>query len=223
MPHETKIAERILKIQKHINILTRISRANYYQRFFQEHKQNMLKTWEGIKAIINIGNISKKYINCLNINDIDETDPAILSDSFNKFFTTIAQKIKSKIVPTNKEYTNYLTNPCEKTFFLKPTTSNETEEIIKTLNVYKSLGPNSIPTKLLQKFSKSNSIPLSSLINLSFKNGVFLNALKLASAISVFKKEDYLQCNNYRPISLTTNMSKITEKLVHQRLYLFLK
>ena len=126
-------------------------------------------------------------------------------------------------MPTNKKYIDYLVNPSEKTLFLRPATFDETEDIIKTLSVYKSLGPNSIPTKLLQQFSKSISISLSSLINLSFKNGVFPNALKLASAISVFKKGDYLQCNNYRSISLTSNISKKTKKLVHQRLYLFLK
>ena len=36
-------------------------------------------------------------------------------------------------------------------------------------------------------------------------------------------KGDYLQCKNYRPISLILNKSKKTEKLVHQRLYLFLE
>ena len=41
-----------------INILTRNSKANHYQNFFQEHKQNKLKTWEGVKSIINI-NITK--------------------------------------------------------------------------------------------------------------------------------------------------------------------
>ena len=38
-----------------------------------------------------------------------------------------------------------------------------------------------------------------------------------------FKKGDCLQCNNYRPISLTSNISKITDKLVHRRLYFFLE
>ena len=51
----------------------------------------------------------------------------------------------------------------------------------------------------------------------------FQNALKFASVIPAFKKEDYLQCNNYRPISLTLSVSKITEKLVHQRLYLLIE
>ena len=57
-------------------------------------------------AIMHIRNISKKNINCLNKNDIEETDPAILSDSFNKFFTTTAGKIESKMVLTNKNYTD---------------------------------------------------------------------------------------------------------------------
>ena len=66
-----KLHKEFQKYRNNINILTRISRANYYQRFFQEHKQNMLKTWKAIKAIINIKNISKKNINCLNINNIE--------------------------------------------------------------------------------------------------------------------------------------------------------
>ena len=64
-----------------------------------------------------------------------EYNPAILSDSFNKFFTKIAQKIKSKIVPTNKNYTDYLTNPPD-------------QNMIKTLSVGKSLGSNRLPIKL---------------------------------------------------------------------------
>ena len=103
------------------------------------------------------------------MNNIEETDPVVLNDSFNKFFLTIAQKIESKIVATNKNYSDYLTNPSEKTFFLRPTTPDETKDIIKTLSVGKSVGPNSIPTKLLKQFPKSISIPLSNLINLSFK------------------------------------------------------
>ena len=76
-----------------------------------------------------------------------EYNPAILSDSFNKFFTKIAQKIKSKIVPTNKNYTDYLTNPSEKTFFLRPTTTPD-QNMIKTLSVGKLLGSNRLPIKL---------------------------------------------------------------------------
>ena len=39
----------------------------------------------------------------------------------------------------------------------------------------------------------------------------------------IFKIGDYLQRKSYRHITLTSNLSKRTEKLVHQRLYLFLQ
>ena len=94
----------------------------------------MLKTWEGIKSIININTTKNKSINCLSGNDIEETDPFVLSSSFNKVFTTIAEKIESNIVHTPNIYTDYLTNPSEKTFVLTPTSPDEVEDIIKTLN-----------------------------------------------------------------------------------------
>ena len=84
--------------------------------------------------------MSKKNINCPSVNDIEETDPAILSDSFNKFFTTLTQKIESKLVPTNKNYTDYLTNPSKKTFFLRLQLLTK-QKTIKKLSVGKSPGP----------------------------------------------------------------------------------
>ena len=78
----------------------------------------MVKTWEGIKSIIHINTTKSKSINCFNVNNIEETDPFVLSSSFNKFFTKIAKKIESNIVHTPKNYTDYLTNPSEKNFHL---------------------------------------------------------------------------------------------------------
>ena len=46
--------------------------------------------------------------------------------------------------------------------------------------------------------------------------------MKLARVVPLYKKDDKLDCNNYRPISLLPNLSKIFEKLVHQKLTLFL-
>ena len=214
---------KVKKYRNSINILKRNSKANYYQNFFHDHKRNLQKTWEGVKMIININKSTKKEVNCLQINANEETDPAVLSQTFNKFFSSIAKKIESKLVNTTKHYTDYLTEPITDSFILTPTNTEEVEDIIKTLNIRKSVGPNSIPIKLLKQFSKEISVPIEKLINLSFETGIFPDALKLASIIPVFKKGDPLQCTNYRPISLISNISKIMEKLVHHRLYIFLE
>ena len=57
---------------------------------------------------------------------------------------------------------------------------------------------------------------------MSFTQGIFPNILKIAKVVPVFKSGNYLDCSNYRPISLLSALSKILEKLVHKRLYDFL-
>ena len=49
--------------------LNKISKGNHYQKYFHEHKENMLKTWNGIKSIININKKEKKYVNCVKVDD----------------------------------------------------------------------------------------------------------------------------------------------------------
>ena len=52
---------------------------------------------------------------------------------------------------------------------------------------------------------------------------VFPSALKTTKVVPVFKKDSKLDYNNYRPISLLSNVEKILEKLMYKRLYTFLK
>ena len=64
--------------------------------------------------------------------------------------------------------------------------------------------------------------PLIQLINLSFSIGKFPAMLKVAKVIPVFKKDSQLECCNYQPISLLSNIDKIIEKLMYSRVIKFL-
>jgi len=46
--------------------------------------------------------------------------------------------------------------------------------------------------------------------------------LKIAKVVSIFKKGDPNQVNNYRPIFLLSQFSKILEKLTYNRLHCYL-
>ena len=106
---------------------------------------------------------------------------------------------------------------------IKPTTPQEIESVISKLDTSKSVGPNSIPNQLIQSISKSISIPLANIFNSSFKIGIFPEFLKISTIIPIYKKDSKLKVANYRPISLLSNINKILEKLMFQRLYTFLE
>ena len=106
--------------------------------------------------------------------------------------------------------------------FLTPTTPDDIEVLIGNMKVNKGVGPNSIPTKNLKDYKSEFSKPLSDMINTSFTTGIFPCALKVANIVPIHKKGDNLDCNNYLPISLLSNISKFFEKMIHIRLTSFL-
>ena len=107
----------------------------------------------------------------------------------NKFFTEIGTNIQNKISPTRKYYTDYLLNPNKETFLITPTTEEDISNIISDLNIRKSTGPNSIPTKIMKQTKDVISAPLVKLINKSFHTGVFPKILNIAKVILIFKSE----------------------------------
>ena len=100
------------------------------------------------------------------------------------------------------------------------------EEIIETIKDLKSniaAGPYSIPTEIIDLIQINIAEPLTKLINVSIANALYFENLKDSKAIPVFQtKGTLLDCNNYRPISLLSNINKIIEKLMHKRIYSFL-
>ena len=190
----------------------------HYQKYFETNKLNLSKTWEGIREVINIRKKKGQTINTLNSDNGIINEDRKISEQFNKRLCNIAKTIEKEIPSAKNNFSGYLKNPIEKSFFINPTTTDEVEAQIKCLKNYKASGPNSIPTSIFKIFRKSLSVPLTEIINLSFNKGKFPTELKSANVIPVFKRGDKLEVNNYRPILLISNISKIIEKLIHRRL-----
>ena len=53
--------------------------------------------------------------------------------------------------------------------------------------------------------------------------GEFINCFKLATVCPVFKKGNSNNIDNYQPVSLLSNISKLLEKVIYNRLYSFLE
>ena len=83
------------------------------------------------------------------------------------------------------------------------------------MNNSKACCPNSIPMSLLIECSNELVNPLSTMINISFKGGVFPDLNKVALVTTRYKKDDMTKCSNYRPISLLPNIRKILEPTMY--------
>ena len=74
---------------------------------------------------------------------------------------------------------------------------------------------------LLKLMKNDISDQLAVLLNLSFTSGSFPTILKTSKVTPIYKKDSKLKCSNYRPISLLSNIDKILERIVYNRLYKF--
>ena len=213
-------------LQKSLRKEIQLEKDRYYQQFFKDNKNNLIKVWKNIKNLINFKpNAKNNNIKYLYIDGGGgiSSHPHEISNYFSKHFITVAAKIEKEIVKTNKNFDFYLKNPNEKTFSLYPTNPTEVKDYLKNINIRKSVGPFSIPNRILKEFNKLFAILVSQIFNLSLDTGVFSRKMKIAIVIPVFKKEDKQDCNNYRPISLLPNISIIFEKIIKNRLSKFLE
>jgi hypothetical protein len=101
--------------------------------------------------------------------------------------------------------------------FLTPTTEMEVTDIIKGLGNKKSTGIDDIPEFIIKKCYPRVTNALTYIINLSFSSGYFPDQLKIAKVKPFYKKGCDADVGNYRPVSLISVFSKITEKIMHKR------
>ena len=109
-------------------------------------------------------------------------------DNPERIANIIGEKTQAKIKHSYKKYTDYLSNENPDTFFLSPTNKEEIKFILSSLDINKSTGPYSIPSKVLNMLKNDISEQLADLLNLSFTTGTFPTLLKTAKVIPIHKK-----------------------------------
>ena len=198
------------------------SKQAYYDKYFEKNWSNIKNTWKEIKSLISLKTKASSVPTVLSRENGDTiTSPYDTANTFNYYFDSITETIKRSIKYSHEHFSDYLSNESSGTIFLEPTDKEEVANIIPSLNSNKASGPNSIPYRILFLLKNEISNQLPDLFNLSFKTGVFLSVLKTAKVIPIFKKDSKLDCSNYRPISLLSNIEKILEKRKYRRLYTF--
>jgi hypothetical protein len=205
------------------NKLIRVAKKNNIQERLQKCQKNPKKTWgilreltgkkreaEGIKNICSEG---RTY-----------TDSGEIANQFNKFFSSVGVQISENVEPTNANFADYLREyPNVLPLNFGAISQAEFITLINNLEPKSSGDIDGISNKMLKFVKFEIATPLVHMFNLSLSTGIFPSKLKMSRTVPIFKSGDPQKCDNYRPISLLSNISKILEKAVAERLMNHLK
>ena len=175
-----------------LTMLIRNSKTNYYKNFFEEYKNDIKQTLKGIKTLINNKNMKIEVPTTMLVNNNELNDAQKISNEFNSYFSTIAEKTKAKIVQTAQNYDNYLPEGPQNSFFFRPSNEDEINKTIQSLDNSKATGPNSIHTLTLKLISPTISKHIANILNKTFITGEFPTCLKTSNIIPTFKKDSRL-------------------------------
>ena len=91
------------------------------------------------------------------------------------------------------------------------------------MDASKSSGQYSVPVIILKTIRDYISEPLAFLVNDSYASGNLPEKLKLGRVTPVFKRDSRFDKDNYWPISVLSNFSKLFEKAMYHHLYSYLE
>ena len=110
-----------------------------------------------------------------------------VGNKFNTFYITVANKLVDRMKPPVTRYNDYLKNPIDKSFYIRPTCAKEIEQLIKELGSSKSNDIYDISVEVLNWQPHISDI-LSDIFNKSFLTGVFPQKLKYAFVLPLHKE-----------------------------------
>ena len=219
--------------------LLRKTKRSYYENLNERNVTDTKNFWKTVKPYLSNKNISNSKITLVE-NDTILTEDKKVAKELNDFFSTIvmnlgisrpndfdplSENIRDRTIQAIVKYRDHpsivaIRNKCSRTpYFIFPNVSAEeiTKEIRK-LDPSKTSHDNDIPTKIIKENADIFSEFICMSVNHSIDNNIFPSTLKLANITPVFKKGSANSKENYRPVSILPNLSKIFERCMFKHM-----
>ena len=202
-----------------LNTILRKADVQHYKELLETNKNNIRKSWQVIKEIINKNRVRKEQSAFLINNRLTE-DKTKIADGFNKFFVEIGPTLEKNCPASDESPITWMKGKNGQTIFFVPTDSNEVLKIINSLKDSSS-GWDDLNLLALKLSWPSISAAFVHIMNLSLEQGIVSLEFKIARVVPLFKADDPEKFSNYRPVSILPIFSKIIEKIAYARLLAF--
>ena len=168
------------------------------------------------KLFWNYVNSKRKGSNDLTVIKMDNgstlTDEREISECMNEFFASVFTRENLENIPS---FEQIITD--DSLSFLQCSVV-EVTKLLKELKPRKSPGPDGIHPLILKNCADTSAISICKIFNMSFSLGKIPDCWKQADIIPLHKKGAKNNCKNYRPVSLTSILCKVCEKIARQHL-----
>ena len=213
-PNNSLLKSQYLEYEKKLKGLIVIAKMNYERSTVKNHDTKTL--WRFVNQKLNKKQ-NKPNIELIFTNDVKITDERQITNQFNKFFVEIGNNLSSNLDKPVNSIDHPPPKRNEASLFLYPT---HTTEVFSAINKLKNKigGIDSIHAFTLKKIAHYITPVLVHIINLCFETGVCPEIFKTAEVVPVFKSGNKTNCSNYRPIALISNLAKVFETILYERL-----
>ena len=213
------------------NSLTACRKRSIKNYFIKHGDVHSKRFWPTVSPFLS--DKRKGGSNCISLNENGHiiNEPKKVAEIFNQHYSTIASTIgfddqitsvedaieKHKnhpsIVKIREKYPDLMQN-----FNFKTVGCDAVQLYLKKFDPKKATGYDGIPGRIIKLAHCELASPLTKLINCSIENNSFPDLMKYAEINPVYKKEDRLIKNNYRPVSVLTGFSKVFEYVMNDQL-----
>ena len=199
-----------------------MAKPGYFERKVEQNKGDSGKLWAHLKSLgyAKVGGGSSKIVLEENGNKVFE--PLPVSNIFNRFYTTVASDLVSKlptpsgVFSTTSRHFRSLYGRLRNrdAFVISPVSRAFIRKQLLTLNPKKAIGLDNVSSRFLRDAAEGIIEPISHIVNLSIMTENVPVSFKHARVVPLFKKGSTIDPGNYRPVSVLNVLSKILERAV---------
>ena len=215
-----------LELRNQIVTECRKAQRNYINKNIQENINNVKEHWKVLKNVMGKTNNKSTFPSKFKHGENWISDDQENAECMNNYFAQVGPETNQSVGPSRKSSNYYLKNFSPRNEHELEETTFTKEDVIQaceSINKKKSCDAYGLSQAVVISDADLIAPMIAHIANCCLQEGTCPELTKVARVIPVYKEkgENFLY-SNYRPISLIPVLSKILEKLIHNKLSDFL-